>query len=318
MGEVSKIRWTHHTYNPWRGCTEVSPACDHCYARELAKRNPGVLGQWGPGAPRVEGSAGYLRGPLKWNAEAERPGVRRRVFALSMGDWLDEEAPAGALADLLLMVSLTPYLDWLLLTKRPHNFFSRVSDAKRLLAKGDSEERQEAWRMLWNWLATDGSGPPHNVWIGCTAENQRWANRRVPELLNIPARVRFLSCEPLLGPIDLEAMPLSAEDPLFSYWPLDGRHLRDGMNEPAALPGAQRLHWVIAGGESGHNARPMRPEWARGLRDQCTAAGVPFFFKQWGVWGAGGVREGKEKTGWLLDGVEWSQFPVVEGRAVYE
>ena len=261
MGQNSKIEWTHDTWNLWRGCTEVSPACDHCYAREIAKRNPAVLGQWGPGAPRVLAAGPYRTLPLKWNEQAKAAGVRKRVFSLSLGDWLDDEVPIEWLAELLSMVNSTPHLDWLLLTKRPENFRMRILGAASWLRGGMPSVKRQ-WLVDW----AEDAEAPHNVWIGTTVEDQKRADQRIPELLRIPARVRFLSCEPLLGPVNLEAMRLEPEDPLFRYWPLDGRHIRDGMNEPVQRPLAQTIQWVIAGGESGHNARPMHPDWARSLR----------------------------------------------------
>lgn len=314
MGENSKIEWTHHTWNLWRGCTEVSPACDHCYARELAKRNPAVLGQWGPDAPRVLGKEDYRGLPQKWNEQAKAAGERRRVFSLSMGDWLDEEAPAEWLAELCDMVRMTPWLDWQLLTKRPQNFMRRITEA--MVRYDVSGQTGVLYKWMKDWR--DGK-PPANVWVGTTVEDQTRAEERIPHLLKIPARVRFLSCEPLLGPIDLVAVRRRI-GPLGQNW------------------------WVIAGGESGHHARPMHPEWVRGLRDQCEAARVAFFFKQWGEWAPAGFgdagaklvrltgevgevradtcdevrgsvvmrRATKRAAGRRLDGREWSGFPTVE------
>lgn len=317
MGADSKIEWTHHTWNLWRGCTEVSPACDHCYARELAKRNPAVLGQWGKGAPRVLAAEAYRKLPLKWNAQAKAAGERRRVFALSMGDWLDDEVPAAWLADLLTMIRETPNLDWLLLTKRPENWRQRVNAARDYF---------DGYMDLDNWLAGGTAAFP-NVWIGTTVEDQARADERIPELVRIPARVRFLSSEPLLGPVDIE-------------------DYIDDICDGGYLLGSAPVHWVICGGESGHHARPMHPEWARGLRDQCTAAAVPFFFKQWGEYEPATLqvceapmrfverdgtdssdwtldrhgpetammcRTGKKAAGRKLDGREWSEFPTFTG-----
>lgn len=279
MGENSKIGWTHHTWNLWRGCTEVSPACDHCYARELAKRNPAVLGQWGRGAPRVLAADAYRRLPLKWNQQAAADGERRRVFALSMGDWLDDEVPESWLAELLDMVRQTPHLDWLLLTKRPQNWKRRLEQASQCFGPENIVE---------DWLHGEA---PHNVWIGTTVENQLWADYRIPQLLEIPARVRFLSCEPIVGEFDFSHVS----------W-IKWFRISHGLS------------WVIAGGESGHHARAMKPEWIRNLRDECKTADMPFFFKQWGEWAPdhAGVmtRIGTAKSGKTLDGREWQEFPL--------
>lgn len=343
MGADTKIEWARHTWNLWRGCTEVSPACDHCYAREVAKRNPATLGKWGAGEPRVFAAGDYRRLPLKWNQQALKAGERHRVFALSMGDWLDEEVPAVWLADLLWTVFATPNLDWLLLTKRPQNFQQRIKAAIGAELKRSGPEPNNFLDFMDGW-AIKKDHVPQNVWIGTTVEDQARADERIPELLKIPAKVRFLSCEPLLGPVSLEAMKLEPEDPLFRYWPLSGASLTDGMNEPVCQRNAQTIHWVIAGGESGHKARPMHPEWVLSLRDQCQASGVPFFFKQWGEFEPATLevceapmrfvemdgtdstdwkldrhsegtammcRTGKKAAGRRLDGREWSEFPTM-------
>lgn len=289
MGENSKIGWTHHTWNLWRGCTEVSPACDHCYARELAKRNPAVLGQWGRGAPRVLAADGYRKLPLKWNQQAAEAGERRRVFALSMGDWLDDEVPVEWLSELLRMVYATENLDWLLLTKRPENFFKRIKSAIRAELKRTGGEPSSFLDFMDGW-ACKGDMIPKNVWIGTTVENQLCADYRIPQLLAIPARVRFLSCEPIVGEFDFSHVS----------W-IKWFRISHGLS------------WVIAGGESGPHARPVKAEWIRSLRDECALAAMPFFFKQWGEWSPdhAGVmtRIGTAKSGKTLDGREWQEFP---------
>lgn len=272
MAENSGIEWTHHTFNPWIGCTKVSAACDHCYAEAWDAR--GLQGQptrWGPRAERTRTSAGNWSKPRTWNSKAKAAGVRYRVFCASLADVFDNHKsilPEWR-ADLWRLIDATPHLDWLLLTKRPQNI------AKMLPA---------------DW----GDGRP-NVWLGTTVENQTEADRRIPPLLDVPARVRFLSCEPLLGPVDLRSIP----------W--------DEAAWVNALTGQikfsdhfwTRIDWVICGGESGKDARPMHPDWARSLRDQCIAAGVPFLFKQWE---GRSQREIKAK-GRELDGVVWDGYP---------
>ena len=251
MAEQTAIAWTDHTFNPWWGCTKVSPGCDHCYAETLDRRTGGQ--HWGPHAARRRTSEKNWHQPLRWNQAAERAGVRRRVFCASMADVFDNAVPAAWRADMWDLIRATPSLDWQLLTKRPQNI-------EKMLPPD--------WGLGWS-----------NVWLGTTVENQVEANRRVPILLDVPAAIRFLSCEPLIGPVDLRSIDLvGGHDEVL---PLGAGWL--GRLEPGEEEGS-RIGWVICGGESGAGARPMHPDWARSLRDQCAAAGVPFFFKQWGEW----------------------------------
>lgn len=287
MAKNSSIEWTHHTFNPWWGCVKVSEACRNCYAESWAKRVGSRV--WGSGRERRFFGDRHWRQPLRWNREAEDARVRRRVFCASMADVFegrsDLNRPRERLWDL---IEETPWLDWLLLTKRPE----RVGE-------------HAPWRKEW----------PRNVWLGTSVEDQFWAERRIPALLRYAAAVRFLSCEPLLGPLDLSGW-LSPKG--------------SGGTEGNRSHWMGGVDWVIAGGESGPRARPMNPEWARSLRDQCNAAEVPFHFKQWGHWApgspgsAGDGRElevgenglattmvalGKKEAGRLLDGSTWDQFP---------
>lgn len=241
----SKIEWTDHTFNPWWGCAKVSPACRNCYAEALSKRFG--LGEWGDGGKREFFSDDNWSLPKRWNRSARAARRRYRVFCASMADVFEDRRDLDPWRERLWgLIDQTPALDWLLLTKR-------IDRAGALVP----------WRGAW----------PANVWIGATVETQEWAERRVPELVALPARIRFVSCEPLLGWIDL------------------ARWLGDGG-----------LGWVIAGGETGRRARPSDPAWFLELRDQCGAAGVPFFFKQWGSRGP---------TGRTLDGVVWDQLPAL-------
>lgn len=266
MGENSSIEWTDDTFNPWVGCTKVSPGCANCYAeRDMDHRYNFV--KWGKGQPRRRTSVANWKKPHQWNRKAQASGKRARVFCASLADWLDPEVPAEWLRDLLVLIDQTPHLDWLLLTKRPWYWDVRIR-----LAALDSPVP-----MMLDWL--DGHAPD-NVWIGVSVENQSAADERVPALLNIPAGVRFLSCEPLLGSPDL------------SKW----LH-------------PHGLHWVICGGESGPSARPMQAAWARRLRDQCDAASVPFFFKQWGEYNEDGKRVGRNKDTKQIGGIYYRQFP---------
>lgn len=173
MGENSKIDWTDHTFNPWTGCTKVSPACDHCYAEGWSKRSGHVT--WGAGQPRRRTSEANWSKPIKWNKQAEAEGVRKRVFCASLADVFDAEVDPVWRENLFTLIDLTPALDWLLLTKRP-----------KLAAE------------YFNRLPT-----PPNVWMGTTVENQKMASLRIPYLMTIDAPVRFLSMEPLLERVEL-------------------------------------------------------------------------------------------------------------------
>ena len=272
MGKNSHIEWTHHTFNPWWGCAKVSPACQNCYAEAWAKRVGNKV--WGVKAPRRFFGEDHWREPLKWNAEAQRLGVRYRVFCASMADVFENRSDLNeAREKLWTLIEATPMLDWLLLSKRPEHVlkFSR-------------------WGEDW----------PENVWLGTTVEDQEWADKRIPYLLAVPAKTRFLSCEPLLGNIDLSA------------------YVEKGKKSP--------IHWVITGGESGPHSRPMNPKWVRGLRDFCRKAKIAFHFKQWGHWApielltkeqkniifVGDVEmaaAGKKVAGRLLDGRTWDELP---------
>lgn len=265
------IEWTDHTLNFWWGCTKVSPACQHCYAESVAKvfgkRLFGTVPLWGSGKPRYERLEAARKEALAMNKKAAHLGSRPRVFVNSMSDWLDDEVPLGWLAFLLETLSLCPNLDFQVLTKRPENWAPRVEGVLKHIEGQPSWETAPAdapecklRNFLADWFVL--RTPPPNVWLGTTVENQEQANKRIPHLLEIPARRRFLSCEPLLGLVDI-------------------RHIRIADDQWFPL---QHLHWVIAGGESGGAARPMHPEWLRSLRDQCAAAQVPFLFKQWGEW----------------------------------
>jgi protein gp37 len=279
-----------YTFNPWQGCFKISPACEHCYAETQANRfNPGL---WGRTAGRKGQSVEYWEKPRKWNKQAQRSGIRRKVFCASMADVFEMHADTDTnellnqwRSDLWSLIIDTPHLDWLLLTKRPENVLSMVPA---------------------DWLI-GCKGFPQNVWIGTTVENQKYANERIPELLKIPAPVRFLSVEPMMGPVDFGNI-----------------YGRSDSVEVWGKSGLKGIHWVIAGGESGHAARPSHPDWFRSLRDQCAAAGVPFFFKQWGEWiedksgtqinsGTNNmpcmVRVGKKAAGRLLDRREHNDMP---------
>ncbi|MBJ9669003.1 phage Gp37/Gp68 family protein [Burkholderia cenocepacia] len=263
MSENSKIEWTDHTFNPFIGCTKVSPGCDHCYAEQLMdKRLHKVV--WGAHGERVRTSAATWREPIRWNARHAQffaaHGRRQRVFCASLADVFDNAVDPSWREDLFALISSTPNLDWLLLTKRIGNVPAMVS-------------------IISGWL-------PDNVWLGATIVNQAEADRDIPKLLAVPARVRFLSMEPLLGPVDLTRVMRSSPDSDWSYCDDVLRGFRAHKCGGHISP-ENAVNWVIVGGESGADARPMHPDWARDLRDQCAAAGVPFLFKQWGEWAPG-------------------------------
>lgn len=298
--ENSKIEWCTHTFNPWHGCVKVSAGCEHCYAESFSKRTGHNV--WGPAKTtdrRLFGDKHWAE-PLKWNIAAKASGERHRVFCASMADVFEDHPQVREeRARLLDLIVHTPHLDWLLLTKRPENINRLIEEAT-----GFSDSSM--------WFHSVGD----HVWIGTSVEDQRAADERIPELLNVPAKVRFLSCEPLLGTVDLDAWFGLEEgnewDPCLcdEIDPLDCPCIVcEGRK---ALGQESGIDWVIVGGESGHGARPMQPYWAQQLRDQCTANGVAYFFKQWGEYSATGTRVGKKATGRLLDGQEWSEFPLME------
>jgi protein gp37 len=348
VAEDSKIEWTTHTFNCWRGCTKVSEGCKHCYAETLSGRNPGTLGVWGPNGTRVVAAEAQWKLPVKWNVEAARAGERHRVFCASLADVFEDWAGPMAYASgnlamvgsdgewfgkpadwkpsanskvrtltmddvrlrLFKLIDETPNLDWLLLTKRPENITpAMIYVDQRLYDRGPMRLRP-------------------NVWLGTSVENQAAADERIPLLLRTPAAVRFLSCEPLLGPVDLSnwwgLFPADTDDDGTTHWGQDTQGY-----------GGRGIHWVIVGGESGPGARPMHPAWARSLRDQCRAAGVAFFFKQWGAYLPYPIRDwAKDDQVWLgdvnvyrhgaaakryepelqrkLDGRTWDEFPGVK------
>jgi len=226
------------------GCTQVSPGCAHCYAKTFAERFRGVRGH-----PYEQGFdlrlwPERLPLPLKWR----KP---RLIFVNSMSDLFHEDVPEQFIREVFRVMREASWHTFQVLTKR--------SARLRCLAPSFLE----------------GLDWPDNVWMGVSVESQRWTCR-VDDLREVPAAVRFLSCEPLLGPLSLDL---------------------------------RGIHWVIVGGESGPRARPMKPEWARAVRDQCLAAGVPFFFKQWGAYDEAGIRRGKGASGRLLDDRTWDAMP---------
>lgn len=315
MGENSAIEWTDHTFNPWIGCQHVGPGCDHCYAEQqtparVARAHGTEL--WGAHAQRQRTSPANWRKPLAWNREAAESGQRKRVFCASMADVFDNAVPREWRADLFNLIRATPNLDWLLLTKR-------IGNVAGMLPPG----------------FTAAEWP--NVWLGITVVNQLEAERDIPRLIRIDAVVRFLSIEPLLGPIYLGDLIIPFDCTICGHhgcgyergegeWECPECGLDD--YSPGLIDAEPLVHWVIVGGESGAQARAMAPYWVRSLRDQC-AARTPFFFKQWGEFAPADAidgdygkaksvrfddgntvyRVGKTRAGRLLDGVIWNAYP---------
>lgn len=249
MGKNSAIQWTHHTFNPWHGCCRVSKGCERCYAERLSNRyRPGEF--WGANASRRFFGCKHWQGPIAWNKAADN-GEQVRVFCGSMCDVFEDPTHLGAHIATQLeheryqlfngLIPATPQLTWLLLTKRPENI-ARFTPSW--------------WRDAW----------PDNVWVGATIEDQDAADERIPVMLSVPAPVRFLSCEPLLGSVDLGLFGTVPEDLGLGY-----------------VPVGERINWVIAGCESNGarlSDRPTELAWLESLREQCSDAGVPFFLKQ--------------------------------------
>lgn len=275
MAEDSKIEWTDHTFNPWIGCQKVGPGCDNCYAETWDNRFEG--GRWGPHAERrrtKEQNWNKVRG---WNRKARDTGIREKVFVASLADVCDthRSIPEAWRLDLGRLVEECEALDFLFLTKRAGNI-------------------EPALRM------TFPQAIPSNLWMGLTVVDQHEADRDVLRLgmakINLGIAVTFLSIEPMLGAIDLTALRCKdGEGTDLTYNALSGEAWVEGSASAAAYSnaadGVPVVDWVICGGESGPDARPMHPDWARGLRDQCAAAGTGFLFKQWGEWAPGDAFE---------------------------
>lgn len=315
MAENTKIEWATHTFNPWVGCTKISPACDHCYAEGWAKRSGMVT--WGVGAERRRTSVANWRMPEKWNRQAEiqfsawerfqadnglsddemieKHGFitpqRPRVFCSSLADVFDNAVPTEWRIDLMNLILRTPYLDWLLLTKR-------IGNAEKML----DEALSTATGGMFAWRSGGGHLRFKNVWLGATISSQEEADRDIPKLLATPAAKRFLSMEPLLDAVDLTMIDDGTayrdvpreewgcvdddDSPPGLWWNvLTGERtiMHGGANGDWSRTDAS-VDWVIVGGESGAHARPMHPDWVAALRDQCQSAGVAFMFKQWGEW----------------------------------
>ena len=222
MGENSNIAWCDHTFNGWMGCQKVSAGCDNCYAETLMDKRYHKV-KWGPHGERKRTSEANWKLPFRWAKAARKTGIRPKVFCSSLADVFDNKAPEGARADLWGVIEDTPELDWLLLTKRPENILPTIPPK-------------------WD------CGLPTHVWVGTTAEDQAAYDRRWPILQRVPARVRFISYEPAIGPL--------------------------------SMAGPRKPHWLICGGESGQGHRAMHLTWAYRIMDECREWGVSFFMKQ--------------------------------------
>ncbi len=359
MGTKTGIEWTDATWNPLRGCSRVSEGCRNCYAEKVAYRFSGA-GQPYEGLAvlknghaswtgKVELVEKHLLDPLKWKpvfADCEMCGGGpndtcmhgskvsplssrwrpRRIFVNSMSDLFHESVPDEWLDRIFAVMALCPQHIFQVLTKRPQRMRDYIYSQQRSTLTARSARMQltliemgKAKDAQWRW-------PLPNVWLGVSVENQAAADERIPLLLHTPAAVRFISAEPLLGPVRLDRVLDDGASHLNALAAVV--HCDDAGKK--ALTG---IDWVICGGESGPGARPMHPDWARGLRDECAASGVPFFFKQWGEWtpfvesrlpdsalakceqemrgGTAMYRVGKHRAGALLDGVEHKAFPEV-------
>ena len=268
--EYSKIEWTDHTFNPWIGCQHVSPGCDHCYAETQNKFRKWNGGTWGPHAPRRRTADSTWQNPIKWNNDARAfkadHGHRPRVFCASLADVFDNQVPERWRRELFALIWQCRRLDWLMLTKRPENIL----------------------RML----PPDWGDGYRNIWLGVTAENQEYFDRRWSVLQKVPARIKFISYEPAIGPLRLP--------------------------ERGPVP-----NWLISGGESGGGARPLKPQWVRDIISDCCLRGVAPFHKQWGAYRNNPLvvehgMSSKEaaaidklgKGGGLVDGKLVREFPV--------
>lgn len=273
MGQQTGIEWTDHTFNIAWGCMKVSPGCANCYADTLSRRYGHDV--WGPAKTTARRTFGpkHWNDPIRWNRDAEKAGVRRRVFCSSMCDVFEDHPTIDAEREKLWpLIRATPWLDWQLLTKRPERIKANLPDD-------------------WN----DGYS---NVWLGTSVESQPYAWRAF-ELCNVRAAVHFISAEPLLDRVDLASIEITPREIFNAY---EGYVTRDGADGDYLTVG--RVRWVIAGGESGAKARPMDLEWARLLRDQCETFEAAYFLKQLG--GRVNKRGGDDA---LLDGWRHTRMP---------
>jgi protein gp37 len=303
MGDQSAIEWTDATWNPTVGCTKVSPGCDHCYAETFVNRFAGTKGFPLPFDQLLLRDESFLTLPLRWR----KP---RKIFVNSLSDLFHQDVPDEFIAQVFAVMALTRRHTFQLLTKRHARLRSLLNDDDfhAQVAEAASDVMGSGVRGIevngvgdgWHVTGQDLEGaniwspswPLPNVWLGVSVENQQWADIRIPALLATPAAVRWISAEPLLGPIDITGWAPENDD-------------------------ARWLDWVVVGGESGPKARAMRPEWPDSLLDQCGVLSVPFLFKQWGNWAPTGkvsdrtvmANVGKKRAGRTLRGQTWDGYP---------
>jgi protein gp37 len=346
MSAISKIQWTDATWNPVTGCTRVSEGCTHCYAERDSARWSDAGSKKYSGVARRTDSGPRWTGKVRLHPEVLAEPFRykkpKRIFVCSMSDLFHPDVPFEFIDQVFAVMALCPQHTFQVLTKRPERM-AQYTDAEVMWS---ADCIHEEVKELTGESYVVGEWPMPNVWLGTSCEDQATADQRIPHLLQCPAAVRFLSLEPLLGPIDLTPQLL------MQHAQTVRRVQRGQMPWDAPAEQHPSIHWVIVGGESGPGARPMHPDWARSIRDQCQAAGVPFFFKQWGEYEPGcayyteadRIREehldrqhvivssggsvwnidqdhqppprawfmhcvGKKTAGRMLDGREWNQFP---------
>jgi protein gp37 len=312
MGQT-KIEWTDRTWNPTRGCSRVSEGCRNCYAERMASRFSdeghafeGIAIRT-PSGPRWTGKVELIESKLSEPLHWKKP---QRVFVNSMSDLFHEALSHEAIIEVFAVMALAAWHTFQILTKRPERMF-RILNSPAFLEC--VEDRQASLSRSHGGVPIGIDKPLPNVWLGVSVEDQATADARTPLLLQTPAAIRFVSYEPALGPVDFSNYVYQCYQPVKDF----------PRERPAKFPA---LNWIIAGGESGPGARPAHPDWFRSARDQCKAAGVAFFFKQWGEWlpdtqnpvmvalesmiiGNGAINVGKKKAGALLDGREWKEFP---------
>lgn len=279
--EQSKIEWTDHTFNPWWGCQKVSDGCKNCYAETLDNRYHHEQPHWGPGSSRKAMSENYWKQPIKWNEAAKASMKKYKVFCASMADVFEGHPDT------------LPHLSRL---------FNLIEATPNLIWQLLTKRPENIATLVYTkW----GDTLPENIWLGTSVENQEMADKRIPELIkSVTASKLFLSMEPLLSPVELTKVTTKMPGTGDTLW-----HV---------LPA---IDWVIVGGESGHNSRPMHPDWVRKIRDDCYKNNVAFFFKQWGEYSPSIVdangecnysKVGKKIAGRELDGKVYNDFPIIK------
>lgn len=324
MSDNTKIEWAEATWSPVTGCTRVSEGCRHCY---IERTPPFRMGHRRFDSPDIGATTGVklhserLHIPLKWRKS-------KRIFVCSLADLFQDEVPDRFIVEVFAVMALAPRHTFQVLTKRHARLRSLLGSSAfpKLVENAVYRRNTYAPHLVW---------PLPNVWAGVSVEDQKWADIRIPVLLETPAAVRWISAEPLLGPIDLHAKDSRTLRPQWLPVTAYGVNAPDHKAGDGSFVGdlyadmyGPNLDWVVVGGESGPGARPMHPAWAQSLRDQCVAAGVPFLFKQHGAWApspngnevsvvdteghewpARMFRGPKAATGRTLDGRTWDEYP---------